>query len=203
MTAPALHADAALVVIDVQQGFDDAAYWGPRDNPECERNIGRLLAHWEATSRPIVLVWHDSVRADSPLRPGSAGNALKDVVAAAPPDLYVTKQVNSAFYGQPDLHGWLTGRGITQLVITGIQTNQCAETTARMAGNLGYDVLFALDATHTFDLAGPDGEVIPAARLAHTTAVNLHGGGFARVVRTNRILAMADAAQPVESREHA
>jgi len=106
------------------------------------------------------------------------------VVAGVTADLLVTKQVNSAFYGQPDLHAWLAGRRVDQLVVCGIQTNMCVETTARMAGNLGYEVLFAADATHTFDLAGPDGVVLPAARPAQATAANLHGGGFARVVRT-------------------
>lgn len=67
----------------------------------------------------------------------------------------------------------------------------CCETTARMAGNLGYDVLFALDATHTFDLAGPDGSVLTAGELARAAAVNLHGGGFARVVPTDEVVAAA------------
>ena len=62
--------------------------------------------------------------------------------------------MNSAFYGDIDLHAWLTERGIGEIVVCGIQTNMCVETTARMAGNLGYDVTVALDATRTFDLAG-------------------------------------------------
>ncbi len=99
------------------------------------------------------------------------------------PDLFVTKSVNSAFYGDPDLHAWLLGRGIDTVVVTGVQTNMCCETTARMAGNLGYDVKFVLDATHTFDLRGPDGLLIRAEDLAHTTAANLHGE-FGTVVRT-------------------
>ena len=72
--------------------------------------------------------------------PTAAGNALVDPVAAAEPALFVTKNVNSAFYGDPDLHAWLQEQGIRELVICGIQTNMCVETTARMAGNLGYDV---------------------------------------------------------------
>ena len=178
---------AALIVIDVQQGFDDP-YWGERDNPEAEANIGRLVGAWSDASRPIVLVRHDSRSQGSPLAPGSPGNALKDVVADAPHDLFVTKHVNSAFYGQPDLHAWLQDRGIRQLVICGIQTNMCVETTTRMAGNLGYDVTLPIDATHTFDLEGPDGVRLSAAELARATAVNLQGGGFARVVTTAEVV---------------
>ena len=66
----------------------------------------------------------------------------------------------------------------------------CVETTARMAGNLGYGVTVVLDATRTFDLAGPDGSVLTADELTRATAVNLHGGGFARVVTTAQVLVM-------------
>jgi nicotinamidase-related amidase len=179
--------NAALIVIDVQQGFDDPD-WGERDNPDAETNIGRLVQAWADAARPIVLVRHDSRTPGSPLAFGSPGNALKPVVADAPHDLFVTKHVNSAFYGQPDLQAWLDERGIRQLVVCGIQTNQCVETTARMGGNLGYDVTLPIDATHTFDMAGPGGIRLSAAELARATAVNLDGGGFARVVSTDEVL---------------
>jgi nicotinamidase-related amidase len=179
---------AALIVIDVQRGFDDPS-WGARDNPDAEANIGRLVAAWTDAARPIVLVRHDSRSPGSPLAADSPGNALKDVVADVPHDLFVTKQVNSAFHGQPDLEEWLRARGIRRLVICGIQTNMCVETTARLGGNLGFDVTVPLDATHTFDLEGPGGLRLTAAELARATAVNLEGGGFARVVTTDEIVA--------------
>ena len=179
--------DAALIVIDVQQGFDDPA-WGPRDNPDAERHIGRLLGAWADASRPVVLVRHDSRSPGSPLAPGTPGNALKTVVADAPHDLFVTKHVNSAFYGDPDLEAWLRDRGVREVVICGIQTNMCVETTARMAGNLGYRVILPIDATHTFDLEGPGGARLSAAELARATAVNLQGGGFAEVVTTDDVI---------------
>lgn len=175
-------ANAALLVVDVQQGFDDP-YWGRRDNPGCEENIRRLIDGWEG---PLVVVRHDSVTPASPLRPGQPGNALRPFVPHDP-DLLVAKSVNSAFYGDPDLHAWLTERGIRDLVVCGVQTNMCCETTARMAGNLGYDVTFVLDATHTFDLTAPGGGTIPAEELSRVTAANLHGE-FATVVHTAELL---------------
>jgi nicotinamidase-related amidase len=178
---------AALIVIDVQQGFD-APDWGPRDTPDAEANIDRLVTAWTDASRPVVLVRHDSRSPGSPLAAGTPGNALKPVVADAPHDLFVTKHVNSAFYGDPDLDTWLRDRGIDELVICGIQTNMCVETTARMAGNLGYRVVLPIDATHTFDLEGPGGLRLSAADLARATAVNLAGGGFAEVVTTDDVV---------------
>jgi len=174
--------DTALLVIDVQQAFEDSGYWGQRDNPECEANIAALIGLWRETGAPLVFVRHDSVEPGSPLAPGTPGNAFKDVVSGEP-DLLVTKHVNSAFYGDPDLHTWLRERGIGEIAVCGITTNHCVETTARMGANLGYDVLFALDATHTFDRSGPDGEVLSAGELARATATSLHGE-FATVVRT-------------------
>lgn len=179
--------DAALVVIDVQLGFDDPR-WGDRNNPDCEANVAQLLAAWRDTQRPVVVVRHDSVTEGSPLAPGDPGNALRDFVAEARADLLVSKSVNSAFIGEPKLESWLRARGVTQIVICGVQTNMCCETTARMGGNLGFDVVFALDATHTFDLAGPDGYVIPADDLARVTAANLDGE-FATVAATAEVLA--------------
>ncbi|MFF5706052.1 cysteine hydrolase family protein [Streptomyces sp. NPDC012794] len=187
-------ADSALLVIDVQKGFDDASFWGPRDNPDAEENIAALMDAWRETGRPVVLVRHAS-RPGSVLAPDRPGHAFKDCVEdrRGQEALLVTKTVNSAFYGTPDLAGWLDANGVRQLVVAGIQTNMCVETTARMAGNLGYEVLVPLDATHTFDLEGPDGLSLTAGELAAATAVNLQGGGFARVVTTARLLEAAAA----------
>ncbi|MEU1226909.1 MULTISPECIES: cysteine hydrolase family protein [unclassified Streptomyces] len=193
-----INENAALVVIDVQKGFE-SEFWGRRDNPDAERNIAALIDVWQETGRPVVFVRHDSPRAGSPLEPGTEGNEFKDFVEerrgkGSGPELFVTKSVNSAFYGEPDLDAWLKGAGVEQFVVVGIQTNMCNETTARMGGNLGYDVLFALDAMHTFDLAGPFDWTQTAEELTRATAVSLHGGRFARVVTTEDVVKGASAA---------
>ncbi|WP_266387298.1 cysteine hydrolase family protein [Streptomyces canus] len=186
--------NAALVVVDVQKGFDEAGFWGARNNPEADDNIASLIDVWQATGRPVVFVRHDSRKPGSPLRTGYEGNAFKEYVerrrgkGAGGAELLVTKTVNSAFYGTPDLDAWLKGEGISQFVVAGIQTNMCVETTARMGGNLGYDVVVAFDATHTFDLEGPFGWRRSADELAQASAVSLHGGGFARVVATKEVV---------------
>jgi nicotinamidase-related amidase len=177
----------ALVVVDVQHAFEDAGYWGRRNNPACEANVERLIAAWRDAGAPVVFVRHDSDEPGSPLRPGAPGNAFRPEVSGEP-DLLVTKQVNSAFHGEPDLAAWLRGQGLEGIAICGITTNHCCETTARVGANVGFDVLFVLDATHTFDREGPDGTVMTADELARATATSLHGD-FATVVATAELVA--------------
>ena len=174
----------ALIVIDVQQGFDDPA-WGERNNPQSEANVARLIKTWRRHGRPLIYVRHDSITKGSPLRPGQPGNDFKPEITGEP-DLLVTKNVNSAFLGSPDLHEWLQERDIDSVAICGIQTNYCCETTARMAGNLGYETFFVLDATHTYNMTALDGTEITADELARVTAANLQDE-FADVVTTESL----------------
>ena len=121
----------------------------------------------------MVFVRHDDVDEEaSPLRPDEAGNAFKDVIEGQP-DLLVTKTVHSAFHGTPDLHDWLGKGEIDKLVICGIATNVCCETTARVGSDLGYEVVFAIDATHAFDQDDHDGGTVAADELARVTASTL------------------------------
>jgi nicotinamidase-related amidase len=188
MTSPRLIDDrTALIVVDAQQGFDQAEWWGARNNPDCDANIEALVSEWRAHSRPVVFVQHDSADALSPLHPTNPGNALKSFLTGAP-DLLIRKSVNSSFHGTPDLDAWLRQNNISTIVICGITTNHCCETTARVGGNLGYTVYFAFDATHTFDRSDLAGGMVSAAELSRITAINLHNE-FATVVRTQELLA--------------
>jgi nicotinamidase-related amidase len=177
----------ALVVVDVQQGFDDPV-WGPRNNPACEENIATLIEAWRAEGQPIVYVRHDSPEPESPFTPGQRGNEFQEILSGEP-DLLVVKSVNSAFHGDPDLATWLRAEGIERIAVCGIQTNMCCETTARVAANLDFEMTFVLDATHTFDLPAHDGNgAISAEELSRVTASNLDPE-FGRVVDTREALA--------------
>jgi nicotinamidase-related amidase len=178
--------DTALVVIDVQAAFDHPR-WGTRNNPGADRNIESLVTSFSASGLPVVYVRHESAKPRSLFHPESPGHQFKRYLETTTPDLVVTKTVHSSFHGRPDLNAWLTAAGTRSVVIAGITTNHCCETTARVAGDLGFDVLFALDATHTFDRVAPDGRNVAADELACTTATNLHGE-FATVVPTAGIL---------------
>jgi nicotinamidase-related amidase len=176
----------ALIVVDVQQGFDDPV-WGERNNPGCEDNIATLIEAWRAHDQPVVFVRHDSAEPDSPFTPGQRGNDFQEIVAGEP-DLLVVKSVNSSFHGEPDLAAWLRAEGIERIAVCGIQTNMCCETTARVAANLGFETDFVLDATHTFDLPAHGGGTISADELARVTASNLDPE-FGRVLDTREAVA--------------
>ena len=184
-----LPANATLLVIDVQQGFDDPV-WGPRTNPDAEARIADLLAAWRGAGRPIVHVRHDSTDSKSPLRPGAPGNALKPVAEPQAGERLYAKTVNSAFIGTT-LEQDLRRDGVTHLVIVGLTTNHCVSTTARMAGNLGFRTIIVSDATATFDRLGLDGRVRPAAEV-HAAALSDLQGEFAEVVGSGEVLGLVD-----------
>lgn len=176
----------ALIVVDVQKGFKDASYWGPRNNPDCESNVGLLIDAWRDQDWPIVFVRHDSKIPSSPLVATGKGNEFKDVVSGKP-DLLVVKDVHSAFNGSPDLDAWLRRHEVTGVAICGIQTNLCCETTARMASDLGYEVLFVEDATHTFDIVTETKKVYRAREISRYSQLSIEAN-FGKVVRTSDLV---------------
>jgi len=185
-----LPATATLLMIDVQQGLDDPKL-GRRNNPGAEERMGRLLASWRATGRPIAHVQHLSVEPDSPLRPERPGVAFKPVAMPLDGEPVFTKQVNSAFIGT-GLEAWLRAADSETLVIAGLTANQCVETTTRMAGNLGFTAYLVGDATAAFDRTGPDGTHYPAEVIHGVSLANLDGE-FATVVTTDDIVARSQA----------
>src|SRR5690242_16118155 len=107
--------NAALLVIDVQEGFHDG-FWGPdRNQPQAETNIARLLEAWRSSRRPVIFIQHASRNPASPLHPANPGYAIQEVVAPRKGEPILVKQVNSAFIGT-DLEQRLRQAGITDLV---------------------------------------------------------------------------------------
>jgi nicotinamidase-related amidase len=178
----------ALILIDVQQAFRDPR-WGERNNPEAESNIGRLLEAWRNSGRPIRHVVHDSVEPNSLLRPESPGNAIQAVAAPKAGEPVYRKHVNSAFIGT-SLEKDLRQDGIGTLVIVGLTTNHCVSTSARMAGNLGFNTYVVSDATASFARPALDGSS-RSAEAVHSAALSDLHGEFATVVDTAEIMDMA------------
>jgi nicotinamidase-related amidase len=177
--------NTALIIIDVQDGLDEPV-WGKRNNPDAETNMARLLADWRVKGRPIFHVQHMSTTPTSPLRPNQAGNAIKRIVAPQGNEPVIQKNVNSAFIGT-DLENRLRKAGIDSLVIVGLTTNHCVETTTRMAGNLGFNTFIVDDATATFDRTGYDGTYYSAETIHAVSLASLHNE-FATVVKTDQLL---------------
>jgi nicotinamidase-related amidase len=175
-----------LVIIDVQKGFDDPK-WGPRNNPDAEQKIAILLEAWRKTQRPIFHVQHLSRLNDSPLHPQNPGCQIKELVRPRADEPIFQKHVNSAFIGT-ELEGSLRKLNVQTLIMVGLTTPHCVSTSARMAGNLGFDVYLPSDAIAAFDIVGPNGTRYLAEEVHKLSLATLHDE-FAKVVDTETVLA--------------
>ena len=111
----------ALIVIDVQQGFFDAS-WGPRNNPQAEANIARLISAWRRAGMPIRHVHHSSRSAAGSFYKGTAGHDPKTEAVPAPGEAIYLEEVNSGFLGTTLEHD-LRAEGVNTRVIVGLTTN--------------------------------------------------------------------------------
>lgn len=179
------NSNTALLLIDVQRAFDEPR-WGPRNNPEAEANIGRLLAKWRKSDAPVVHVFHDSRTPGSPLHPESPGNAPKPEAMPVAGEPQFRKNVNSGFIGT-GLETYLRTAGIERLVVVGLTTNHCVSTTVRMAANLGFETAIVSDATATFDRKTVDGRN-RSAQEVHDAALSDLNEEFATVLETAELV---------------
>lgn len=176
----------ALLLIDIQKGFDDIEYWGgERNNPDAEEKAKELLTLWRENNLPVFHIQHCSTNVASPLHETNTGNEFKELVKPIDGEALIKKNVNSAFIGT-DLKEQLNNAKITKLVIAGLTTDHCISTTTRMAGNLGFDTFVVSDATATFNKKGVEGQEY-SAELIHETALASLNGEFAKVVTTSFI----------------
>lgn len=174
----------ALILIDIQKGFDDLHYWGgQRNNPDAEIKAAELLSLWRKNKLPVFHVRHCSSNPDSLLHESNTGNEFKDLVLPLGDEPVIRKNVNSAFIGT-DLKEQLDMAGITKVVIAGLTTDHCVSTSARMAGNLGFDTYVVSDATATFNKTGFNGKIYPGELMHETALASLHEE-FATVVTTD------------------
>lgn len=138
----------ALLIIDVQQSFLHAPYWRDDDVPAFREKLLKLFYATGERGWPIVRILHEESDAHF-----SAASGLVQPMAWLPDahDVAFRKHVHNAFTGT-GLESWLRERGIGRVIVSGIRTEQCCETTARVASDLGFAVDYVTEATLTFPM---------------------------------------------------
>ena len=138
----------ALIVIDVQESFRQQPQWAATSNPGVAGQVGRLVAAARVNGDLVVWVLHTEPGTGTVFDPARGYVRLMDGLDPRPDEPVITKTSHNAFT-TTNLQQLLTARGITDLIACGIRTEQCCETTARVASDLGYLVTFVTDATAT------------------------------------------------------
>jgi nicotinamidase-related amidase len=139
---------SALIVIDVQESFRQRPLWQAISNPGIAGDVARLVASARARGELVVWVLHSEPGSGTAFDPASGHVRLIPPLEPRPGEPVLTKTAHNAFT-TTGLQQLLTQRGITEVTICGIRTEQCCETTARLASDLGYRVRFVTGATAT------------------------------------------------------
>ncbi|HYH08993.1 MAG TPA: isochorismatase family protein [Thermoanaerobaculia bacterium] len=169
----------ALLVVDIQDSFKiDPLRWASRSSTRFEENVTNLIAKFREAGEPILFVLHND--SDPGFRVGDPEVRLMDFLDRRESDPLITKNTRNAFTST-DLQQRLDAMGVRRVVVCGISTEQCCETTTRVAADLGYEVDFVTEATLTF----PIGPLSTDAILERTEAVLR--GRFARIVTVNEV----------------
>jgi nicotinamidase-related amidase len=186
--------DAALVIIDLQKAIDHPrwAAQGPRNNPDAEQTIARLLAAWRQAGRPIFHIRHESSTPGSTYALNGPGSAFKPEAMPLPDEPVIAKQVHSAFIGT-DLERRLRAAGIGTLVIAGVITNNSVEATVRMASDLGFDVRLVEEGCFTFARRDHAGQ-LRSAEDVHAMSLANMDGEYCTVTRAEDLLQLVGTA---------
>jgi nicotinamidase-related amidase len=188
----------ALLVIDIQESFRQQPLWQAISNPRIAEDASRLVDAARAAGDLVIWILHTEPGSNSVFDPASGFIQLIEPLAPADGERVLTKTSINAFT-TTNLQQLLVSRGIGQLTICGIRTEQCCETTARVASDLGYDVTFVIDATATHPIRHRDAPVdqsvaelladprtLPAAAVIERTEYAL-AGRFASIATLTEI----------------
>jgi len=186
-------AESALLVIDAQDTFKAEDRWARRNNKDFEENVGRLVVLYRRNGLPIFYLLHSDE--DPGWERDSPNYKLMDFLAPLPSEPVLHKRTRNAFTstGLPEL---LMEKGVRRVVITGIQMEQCCETSARVAADLGYAVDFVTEATVTFPIPNHDkpGEELGVDAIRERTEYVLRRR-FATIRTVDSIAAELDQAK--------
>lgn len=188
MSLADLPCPTALLLIDMQESFRARAYWNEAEARPFLSAVNRLVQGCAERSIPIVRVLHVD-GPDTPDNPFSASSGLVrplEGLADFNAALSFVKARHSALVGTP-LAVWLHRHGIRHLIVAGIRTEQCCETTTRHASDEGWTVDYVTEATLTFDMTTPVGERLSAAQIRERTETVL-AGRFATIRRVEELV---------------
>jgi nicotinamidase-related amidase len=176
----------ALLVIDVQESFRHRPYWHANDLPAFLQNVQSLIDAARARGIPVLQIFHAELTNDES-DPFSRASGLVRVMPelSLQADAVFYKHVHSAMFAEMvdgvTLENWLRDHGVEEVLVTGIRTEQCCETTSRHASDLGFKVRYVTDATLTFPMRSRSGRDFSPAEIRERTELVLDGR-FARVV---------------------
>lgn len=166
----------ALLVIDVQQALCSGPYEAFESRHVVDR-INHVIRVARQAGTAIVFIQHEEE--GGPLAYESDGWKLDAELDAQPSDLYVRKTASDAFHNT-ELHAILQTRNVTALVVCGLQSEFCVDTTTRRALALGYPVTLVADGHSTMD----NGILTAAQIIAHHNATLKNLDSFGLRVRT-------------------
>ena len=175
--------ETALIVIDAQESFRQRPYWSDADAPAFFDRLQALIDGAKACRIPIVQVFHVE---DTGVFSLASGHVRTMAPLAIAPDAVFHKRRHSALVGS-GLPIWLTERGIRRLIVSGIRTEQCCETTTRHASDSGFEVDFVSEATLTFAMTARDGRVWNTQEIKARTELVL-ADRFARIATVDEAL---------------
>lgn len=150
----------ALVVVDVQESFRARAEWAQIANPKIAEPVNRLVRLARASGDLVVWVLHTEPGSQGVFDPAQGHVRLLEELERPTPGEPVLHKTSHNAFTTTNLQQLLTEAGVRELMVCGIRTEQCAETTARVGSDLGYRVVFVTDATTTNPVGGLTAEEI-------------------------------------------
>lgn len=174
-----------LLIIDIQNDYFPGGAMELDKANEAVNNAAELLMKFRMADKPIIFVQHIGDEKSSFFIPGTHGIELHDMVKALPQETLIQKQFPNAFKGTALLE-ILNKSEINEIVICGMMTHMCIDSTVRAAYDLGFKCILIADACATKHLEYED--LIVHAREVQASYLSAIDGTFAKVVNKDDLL---------------
>ena len=169
----------ALIIIDVQNDYFEGGACELHNPRQAEERIAELISESRRIGRHIIYIRHINPDDETFFNEGTYGCEISDRIKPLPTDIVINKYCPNSFLGT-ELNDCLRSLGVEKLIVCGMMTPMCVDTTVRAAMDHGYEVSLVADACATMDLE-INGEVIPAETVQKTYIASL-AGIFAKIV---------------------